>query len=60
MLFSVSLKVILDRKLIAMVHFQGGEGGYQEGGTELGQGYGEMVSQTGVTRFQSSMCKKYS
>lgn len=60
MLLSVSLKVTLDRKLIAMVHFQGGEGAYWEGDTELGQGYREMLSQPGVTRFQSSIFKKYS
>ena len=31
----MSLKVTLDRKLTAMVHFQGGEGGDVEGGTQL-------------------------
>lgn len=36
MLPSVALKVTLDGKLTAMVHFQGGDGGDSEGGTELG------------------------
>lgn len=31
----MSLKVTLDRKLTAMVHFQGGEGGDVEGSTQL-------------------------
>ena len=31
----MSLKVTLDRKLTAMVHFKGGEGGDVEGGTQL-------------------------
>ena len=31
----MSLKVTLDRKLTAVVHFQGGEGGDVEGGTQL-------------------------
>lgn len=35
MLPGTSRKVTLDRKLTAMVHFQGGDGGDIEGGSEL-------------------------